>query len=260
MTATVLLDVQGSIATLTFNRPDAMNCFNHIMAEELVNIVNQVRLNDAIRAVVLKGAGPLFMAGGDIKFFHDHIDEMPLPVNSVVRAVNASIINLMTMPKPVVACVHGSVAGVGLSFMLAADLAIAAEETKFTTAYAGIGACPDGGITYNLPRIVGTRKALELLMLSELFDAKKALEYGLVNQVVPQAQLEEVVKKVVLRLANGPTQSFAQIKRLVNQPENSLPAQLENEGKGFEKCSASQDFNRGTSAFLNKQRPEFVGK
>lgn len=260
MSNTILFESQGPVATITFNRPDAMNCFNHIMAEELVSIINTVRLDDNIRVVVLKGAGPLFMAGGDIKFFHDHIDEMPLPVNSVVRAVNASIINLMTMPKPVVASVHGSVAGVGVSFMLAADLAIAAEETKFTTAYSGIGACPDGGITYNLPRIVGTRKALELLMLSELFDAKKALEYGIVNQVVPLAQLEETVKKVVLRLANGPTQSLAQIKRLINQPESSLPAQLENEGKGFEKCSASKDFKTGTAAFLNKQRPEFIGK
>lgn len=261
MTETLLFSVKDRIATISFNRPNAMNSFDRQMADELEALTEQVRLDSSIHAVLLNGAGQLFMAGGDIRFFHDTLEQMPKGVMKIVRTLNASIINLMRMPKPVVASVHGSVAGVGVSLMMACDLVIAAEQTKFTMAYSGIGISPDGGASFNLPRLVGSKKAMEWLMLSDVFDAQTALTQGLVNWVVPGDKLAEETQKLLTRLAKGPTQSYAQVKRLVNTTwQNSLETHLEQEGVSFESCSATADFKAGVTGFLHKSKPEFVGK
>ena len=261
MTKTVLLAIAGPIATITFNRPEAMNGFNKQMADEFAQITAQVREDRTVRAVLLQGAGQLFMAGGDIHFFHQQLDTMPAGVMEIVRTLNAAILDLMHMPKPVLACVQGSVAGVGMSFMMAADLVMAADTTKFTLAYGGLGISPDGGASYNLPRLAGTKKALELIMLSELFDADTARQYGLVNWVVPAAVLTEQAAKLITKLANGPTQAYGQAKRLVNQSwDNSLAAQLEAEGHAFAFCSATEDFKTGVRSFLRKEKPVFTGE
>jgi 2-(1,2-epoxy-1,2-dihydrophenyl)acetyl-CoA isomerase len=257
---TITLTIQDQIATITFNRPAAMNSFDKTMGEELEQITEQVRLDHSIRAVLLKGAGPLFMAGGDINFFHEMIDDMPAGVMKIVRTLNASIINLMRMPKPVLASVHGSVAGVGMSLMMASDLVIAAKDTKFTLAYTGIGISPDGGASFNLPRLVGTKKAMELMLLSDLFDASSAEAYGLINWAVEQEELEEKTQRLMKKLVNGPTQSYAQTKRLLNDTwQKSLETHLEDEGRAFEACSATNDFRAGVESFLKKKRPDFVG-
>lgn len=261
MTDTIMLSIENSVAIITFNRPEAMNCYNDVMAEEFAVITNQVRLNPTIRAVMLRGAGHLFMAGGDIHYFHRGLKQMPEPVMNIVSKLSISINNLMNMPKPVLAVVHGSVAGVGIGIMLAADLVIAAENTKFNLAYTGIGAAPDGGTTYALPRVVGTKKAMELILLSEIFDAKTALSYGMINWVVADDQLQKTAENILLRLVKGPTQSYAQAKLLLNQSwNNNLQAQLHAEGKAFEICSMSKDFASGVTGFLEKRRPEFVGE
>lgn len=258
---TLQFTVAESIATISFNRPAAMNSFNKKMADELQVLTDQVRVDRNIRAVVLNGAGKLFMAGGDLNFFNENLDNMPSCVMDIVRALNASIINLMQMPKPVVASVHGSVAGVGISLMSACDLIIAADNTKFTMAYSGIGISPDGGASYNLPRLVGTKKAMEWILLSDLFDAQIAQAHGLINFVVPAEKLAEETQRLLNRLANGPTQSYAHGKRLVNETwHNSLESQLEREGRAFEACSITSDFKAGVSGFVQKRKPEFVGR
>lgn len=260
MQDTVLLEVTNNVAIITFNRPQAMNSFNEVMGEELEVITNRVRADKKIRAVMLRGGGALFMAGGDIRYFSENLSKMSDVVMHIVRRLNASIHTLMYMPKPVLGCVHGSVAGVGVSLMMACDLVIAADNTKFTTAYAGLGVPADGGATYNLPRHVGVKKTMELLMLAEVFDAKTALELRLVNWLVPAENLAVDADKILQRLAKGPTTAYAQIKKLVNQSfENSLSTQLELEGKSFEKCAETQDFKNGVNAFLQKKQPEFLG-
>lgn len=216
MSNSLLYTLVDNIATITFNRPTAMNSFDKNMAEELEEITSYIKADNAIRAVVLNGAGDLFMAGGDIKFFHDSLATMPKGVMKMVRTLNASILNIMSMPKPVVASVHGSVAGVGMSFMLACDLVIAADNTKFTTAYTNIGITPDGGLTFNMPRLVGTKKAMEWLLLSGVFDATSAQAYGLINWVVAPEILVEETQRIMKRLAAGPFQSYAHTKLLVN--------------------------------------------
>lgn len=261
MLETLLFSVSDNIAHITFNRPNDMNSFNKTMADELESLTDQVRNNNSIRAVVLNGSGHLFMAGGDIRFFSNELNTMPAGVIKIVRTLNASIINLMHMPKPVIASVHGSVAGVGVSLMLACDLVIAAENTKFTLAYSGLGITPDGGASFTLPRLVGAKKAMEWLFFSDIFDVHTAEKYGLINWVVDNDQLEQQTMQIAKRLAKGPTQSYAHIKHLVNETwQNTLETQLENEGKSFESCSATADFKAGVTGFLQKKKPEFVGR
>lgn len=261
MSETVLLSIDKHIATISFNRREAMNTFNKTMADELEMISEEVRLNDSVRAVLLKGNGDLFMAGGDIRFFYDTLQEMPKGVMKIVRTLNASILNFMRMPKPVLASIHGSVAGVGVSLMMACDLAIAATNTKFTMAYSGIGISPDGGASFNLPRLVGTRKAMQWLLLSEVFDAETALQHGLINWAVAPEKLEEETNKLLTKLVQGPTQSYAKIKRLVQQSaSHTLEQQLEEEGNAFEALSITSDFQAGVSGFVLKRKPDFSGK
>lgn len=258
MTKTLLYTLVDNIATITFNRPDAMNSFNKEMAEELEVLTSHIKFDNGVHAVLLKGAGDLFMAGGDLRFFHEQLSTMPKGVMKIVRTLNASILNLVTMPKPVVASVHGSVAGVGMSLMLASDLVIAADGTKFTTAYTNIGITPDGGLTYHLPRLVGSKKAMEWLLFSSVFDANTAQSFGLVNWVVAPEILSEETHLVMKRLAAGPLESYAHTKRLINASwDHDLASQLELEAHAFEACSASNDFGIGVKAFLQKKKPTF---
>lgn len=260
MYETLLFSKDEAVATISFNRINHMNSFNKTMGDELESLTEIVKADNSIKVVLLKGAGPLFMAGGDIQFFYNSLDTMPVGVMKIVRTLNASIQNLMTMPKPVVASVHGSVAGVGMSFMMACDLAIATENTKFTMAYSGIGISPDGGASFNLPRTVGMKKAMEWMLLPEVFDAYTAHNHGLINWVVGNDQLADETKKLLQKLTKGPTQSFAQCKKLMNESwQNSLATQLECEGRAFEYCSTTQDFKTGVTSFLQKKKPEFIG-
>lgn len=260
MLQTILHEERDSIATITFNRPAAMNALNRLMAEELAAVTEQILNNDSIRAVLIKGAGKLFMAGGDLHFFYETLEAMPQDVLTIVRTVNASLINLTQMAKPVVACVHGSVAGIGLSYMLAADLVIAAEDTKFTTAYSKIALTPDGGLSYTLPHLIGMKKAMELLLLSEVFSASEALNLGLVNRLASTTKVFAEAEKLVRALAQGPTKSYARIKQLVhNSTHSSLVEQLEAEVHAFAAAAMTEDFKRGVTAFVKKIRPEFSG-
>lgn len=255
---TLLYSESGAVATIILNRPKAMNSFNDEMGDELERITDKIRYDQSIRAVLLKGNGGLFMAGGDIRFFYEQMDTMPANVRKIVRTLNATILNLMEMSKPVLASVHGSVAGVGMSLMLACDLVVAAADTRFTTAYSGIGISPDGGASWQLPRHVGPKKAMEWLLLSDIFDAEMAHAYGLVNRVVPPDTLASETDALLRRLAAGPAKAYANCKRLVNETWGMHPAtQLEKEGQAFEACSASTDFKSGITGFLKKTTPVF---
>lgn len=260
MLETILFAQKNQVATISFNRPNNMNSFNKTMAYELEKVTDEVRNDDSIRVLLLNGAGNLFMAGGDIHFFQEKIETMPEGVMDITRKLNNVIINLMHMPKPVVASVHGSAAGVGMSFMMACDLVIAANNTKFTMAYSGLGISPDGGSSFNLPQIVGKKKAMQWLLLSEIFPAQEALEFGLINWVVTPEKLVEETQKLVLRLANGPTKAQAKIKRLVNHmARGHLESHLELEARAFVECSQTEDFKNGVLGFLNKKQPTFIG-
>ena len=261
MSDTLLYTVDAGVATITLNRPHVMNALDAGMIERLRSVCEQARDDAAVRVVVLRGNGPAFLAGGDVALFHANLPTLPEMVERLAGELHYAIIALRDAAKPVLASVHGAVAGAGVSLLAAADLAIAAADTKFTLAYSKIAASPDGGSTYFLPRIVGTRKTLELMMLSDTFDAAAALDLGLVNWVVPGAELAVETGKIVRRLVNGPTVAYGEGKALVNRTfERSLAAQLDAEAQAFARCARTRDLAEGVTAFVEKRSPRFRGE
>ncbi|MDH3288915.1 MAG: enoyl-CoA hydratase-related protein [Betaproteobacteria bacterium] len=261
MSDSVLYSVTEGVATITLNRPEVMNALDATMITALRYACEQAADDRAARAVVLQGAGTAFLAGGDIAMFHANLRRLPALVREGGSELRHAILALQRAPKPVLASVHGAVAGAGVSLMAAADLAIAAEGTRFTLAYSKIGASPDGGATYFLPRLVGYRKALELMLLAEVFDAQAALAVGLVNWITsPEALLAET-ERLAQRVAQGPTVAFSETKRLAQQGlDVTLAAQLEEEIEAFARCAGTGDFAEGVSAFVQKRKPQFKGE
>ncbi|MBM3359469.1 MAG: enoyl-CoA hydratase [Betaproteobacteria bacterium] len=260
MSDSVLYSVAGAVATITLNRPQVMNALDAAMIVQLRAACERVEHDAVVRAVVLRGVGAAFLAGGDVTVFRANRERLPKVVGELAGELHHAILALRRAPKPVLASVHGAVAGAGVSLMAAADLAIAAKETKFTLAYTRIGASPDGGSTYFLPRLVGLRKALELVLLSDTFDAETALKLGLVNWVVNVEMLGAETERIAGRLAHGATAAFAEAKRLLNQSyDQPLAAQLAAEAEAFARCAATHDFREGVAAFVEKRKPDFKG-
>ena len=259
MSEVIILSVAGGIATIALNRPHVMNAMDGEMMRQLRPVTEAVEKDASVRAVVLRGEGAAFMAGGDVAVFHQHLAELPELIVTWGREMHAAFLALRRMGKPVLASVHGAVAGAGFSLMCAADLAIAAADTRFTLAYANIGASPDGGSTYFLPRLVGYKKTMEMIMLPDRFDAETARLHGLVNWVVPNEKLPAETMRIAQRLAAGPTRAYAEAKRLVNQSLDPLDAQMEDELQAFSRCARGADLKEGVTAFVEKRKPAFKG-
>ena len=260
MSNSLIVDIRDHVATLTFNRPQVRNAMDYDLMIALKASTEAI-LDDAnVRAVVIRGAGGAFMAGGDISQFREHIDTLPALITKEAREFHYSILALRRMAKPVLAVVEGPCAGAGMSMMAACDLAIATNDAMFTLAYSNLGASPDGGSSYFLPRILGYRKAIELALLPDRFDAATALNIGLVNWVVPAAELDARVATLAKRLASGPTIAFAKTKALMNQSmDMSIEAQLEAEVHAFADCARGNDLREGVMAFVEKRKPNFSG-
>ena len=264
MSDVVLVNRGGAIATVILNRPQVLNALNGEMLEAMQDVFTRLEADAAVRAVILKGAGEHFMAGGDIKFFHAGLELPPAErrrqFEAFVHKVHPTIETIRRMSAPVIASVHGAAAGFGMSLVMATDLAIAAEDAYFTLAYALIGTSPDGSGTYHLPRVVGMKKAMELALLADRFDAKTALQIGLVNRVVPAAELEAATTALAERLAAGPTHAYGNTKRLLNRAlASTLESQLQAEAESFADCAATDDFTEGVRAFVEKRKPRFTG-
>jgi len=258
----ILLERSGSVATLTLNRPAALNTLYLAMMQRLVEHVTTIAADDAVRCVVVRGNGKHFMAGGDLRTFADHLEAAPAERQvwfaQIVGELHAAIELLQRIAAPVIASVHGAVAGFGLSLMSACDLAIASEDAYFTSAYRNIALSPDGGGTYSLPRLVGTKKAMEILLLGQRFDAAEALRLGLVNRVVATADLAHATQEMIDAIVNGPATALGNIKRLVTQSTaRTLSEQLHAEALSFGQCTASPDFVEGITAFLEKRTARF---
>lgn len=261
MTDTVLLERRDASAVITLNRPEKLNALDGALMQELDRVTREVAGDESVRAVMIRGAGRAFMAGGDVAYFHANLDTLAGRFLEMGGTFHASVIRLRTMDKPVLACVHGAVAGGGLSVMLACDLAIASRDAQLSLAYANIGTSPDGGSSFTLPRIVGLRKALELAFLGERLDAQTACSLGLVNWVVEPAELEARAFAILDRLAAGPTFAFARTKALLNETwGRPMAEQLDAELASFARCTTTQDFAEGTGAFVAKRKPRFTGR
>ena len=245
-------------------RPDALNALNVELAEGLREAVLAAQYDSTVRCVVVRG-GEHFMAGGDIRWFAENLDKPPdakrVYFEKSIREVHRIILSIQCMHKPVVASVNGAAAGFGFSLMMACDLVIAAENAFFTLAYVNLGLSPDGGATFALPRIVGAKKAAEIAFLGDRFDAATARGLGLVNWVVPAAELEDETTRLAARLAQGPTEALGCTKVLLNGSLNaSLEAQLRAEADSFARCASQGDFAEGVSAFIAKRPPLFGGR
>ncbi len=262
MNETVLLARAGPVATLTLNRPDALNVLDEAMVDALIPAAADVAADPGIRVLVVQGAGKHFMAGGDIRTFARESsrppDERQRSFQRLVERVHVAVETLARMPQPVVARVQGAVAGFGLSLMNACDLAIASDDAYFAAGYRQIGITPDGGGTWSLPRIVGQRRALGILLLGERFGAADALAMGLVNRVVPLAELDTTVDAVARALADGPHEALSATKRLLRDSlDRTLSGQLQAEAVSFGRLSATDDFVEGVASFLEKRPPRF---
>jgi 2-(1,2-epoxy-1,2-dihydrophenyl)acetyl-CoA isomerase len=257
---TVDFGIEGGIARITLNRPQAFNAFNLQCAKELFDIANRIGGDSNVRVAVLTGSGEkAFCAGGDVAEFAAAKD-VPLLLKEMTGYFHMAISRFAWMNAPLVAVVNGVAAGAGLSLVACCDLAIAAESARFTSAYTQLGLSPDGSSTYFLSRLIGTRRAMELYLTNRTLSAHEALEWGLVNQVVPAESLKSETEKLVSRLAAGPTRAFGGAKRLLmTAPSSSLESQMEQETRQIVEMSMTQDGREGVSAFSEKRKPIFTG-
>jgi 2-(1,2-epoxy-1,2-dihydrophenyl)acetyl-CoA isomerase len=253
--------MEEGVATLCFNRPQVFNAMDAEMMIQFRAAAEQVQRDPTVRAVLLRGEGKAFLAGGDVALFHQRIKELPDMIVRWGREMHFAILALRRADKPVLASVQGACAGAGFSILCAADLAIAADNAYFSLAYTKIGASPDGGSTHFLPRLVGYKKAMELTLLAERFDANKARELGLVNWVVPADQLAQETQRIARELARGPTVAYGEAKRLMNQSlDRSIDTQMEEELAAFARCAKTHDLAEGVAAFVEKRKPAFDGE
>jgi 2-(1,2-epoxy-1,2-dihydrophenyl)acetyl-CoA isomerase len=258
----VLLEKHGAVATLTFNRPEVRNAIDQESIGMIHAALLDVERDPALRVLVVTGAGDHFIAGGDVNFFKRSLEWSPEERRArfadVVRRIHPVITTLRRLPQPVIASVRGAAAGWGVSLVLACDLAIAADNARFSMGYTAVGACPEGSGSYFLPRAVGLKKAMQLALFSERIDAHRAEALGIVNRVVPLKELNSATAEWAERLAGGPGIAIAATKRLLEASlSNPLDAQLEDEALAFGECAASQDFGEGTRAFLERRKPKF---
>jgi len=262
MDEVLTIERDGRVVTLSLNRPEVMNALDPDMARSLRTQLESLAGDAAVRCVILRGAGGNFMAGGDVGFFHASLERLSGEGEAFLTPVFADahglIRALRRMPQPVIAAVEGAVAGFGVSLMAACDLAVASQNCQFSLAYCHIGTCPDGGGTWFLPRLIGLRRASELALLGESFDAVTAERIGLVNRVAGPGALESVVAELALRLARGSAGAQAATKALLNTSlEAGLDQQLDAEQQTFIRCAASDDFAEGVTAFVEKRKPDF---
>lgn len=262
MSDPIVTSIDSGVATLTLNRPKALNALNREMAEALQASTAALAADDEVRCVLIRGAGGNFMAGGDIGYFYQCLSlsekARASAVASVIEVVHGAIRNIRDAPKPVIACIDGACAGFGVSLVAACDLAVVADNAVFSLAYSRIGITPDGGSTWFLPRLAGLKHASALALLADRFGAREALQMGLVNQVVEAHALGETGDVLAQRIAAGPAKAFAGVKALLNRSLNAtLEEQLEAEEARFIEGVNGAEFEEGVRAFVEKRKPDF---
>ncbi len=259
-----LIQAQHSagVLTVTLNRPDVLNSFNAAMADALLQTLTQAALDTAVRAVLLNANGRAFCAGQDLaEVLPDAAGNMPDLGEVIGRQYNPIIRAIRTLEKPVVCAVNGVAAGAGANLALACDITIAGEGASFIQSFAKIGLIPDSGGTCILPRIVGLQRAAALTMLGEKLPAAKALAWGLVYDVVPDAELAAKSLELATRLATMATRGFGLSKRALNASfANSLDAQLDLEESLQREAGRTADYAEGVRAFIEKRQPHFEGR
>ena len=255
----VLYSVKDGVATITLNRPQKLNAFDSAMTQGLSQALKQAARDDAVRALVLTGAGRAFSAGQDLAEFQTKGD---LVISEHLRhGFNRIIAQMRGLEKPIIGAINGVAAGAAVGIALATDIRIASEEASFISAFIRIGLVPDTGVSWLLTRLAGPTKALEMMITGEPVSAHAALELGLVNQVVPALDLEATVNEWSQRLASGPTRAIGLTKRIFNKALDAPLAEvLEYEAMLQDVAGATEDHAEGVQAFLEKREAQFKGR
>lgn len=251
---------KGAVAEIRLNRPEAMNAFNIELATELGQALKRAAQDKAVRAVVIRGEGKSFSAGGDLKMFHAQLPQPAPAFRKITNLLNAAIQSIRTMPKPVVVGVHGPAFAAAFGLTLACDLIVASHSARFSASYLNIALCPNGSASLFLPRLVGFHRANELFFTTRILSAFEAFEWGIVNRVSPDEEFDATLEALAQDLASRPTRSIARAKLLLNQSLGlNWKKQLENEREAIAWSSTTPDFAEGVSAFVEKRRPQFQG-
>lgn len=259
---TLLYEVSDGVATVTLNRPEVLNAFSTPMQRELAAVVLRLADDDAVRAVVLTGAGRAFCAGGDIGEMEDAANPTPLASrNKLHRMLTRVLMPLVRLEKPVIAAVNGVAVGAGMNLALAADIAVVAEHAKFSQAFVKVGLVPDTGGLYLLTRLVGLNRAKELCFTGRMLGAREALDLGLVNQVVPADQLMPTAKALAQELAQGATAAIGLTKSLLNVATTATLEEMAGlEAYALSVVLSTEDHREGVRAFREKRAPLFRGR
>jgi 2-(1,2-epoxy-1,2-dihydrophenyl)acetyl-CoA isomerase len=255
--STVLVEARGPVRLVTLNRPDNANVLDLQMGRDLLVAATAVAADRSARAVVLTGAGRHFCFGGDLRGMLAGGTPSDTYLRELTGDLHRAIATLVRMDAPVVAAVNGTAAGAGVGLVAMADLAVCGEGSKFSLAYTGVALTPDGSTSFFLPQILGNKRALELMLTNRPLGAAEALQWGLVNQVVPDAEVLDASLALAGRLAAGPRAAQAAVKRLVAHAGGALEAQLALEGETIARQSASPEGQEGMRAFLEKRKPKF---
>lgn len=256
---TLTYTVDGAVGTLTLNRPQVRNAMNGRMLDELRQTFEAVNLDTSVRVLVLRGLGPVFCAGGDLRDLFT--DTNPVTIRNLLsHRIRPLSHALLTLDKPVVCALHGAVAGAGLVLALGADFVIATEDASFVTAFGKIGAIPDAGVMWLLAQHVGLMRAKDIVLRARTLTAAQALDLGLYTEVVPTAGFEDAVQDLVAQLAEGPTLAMAFAKHALRDAlRMPFDAFMDLEAAGQALMHASHDHREGVQAFLEKRAPRFIG-
>jgi 2-(1,2-epoxy-1,2-dihydrophenyl)acetyl-CoA isomerase len=251
-------EIENGVGLVRLNRPEEGNALSMEMVRELLDVASRCDEGSDVRAVVLTGNGRMFCVGGDMKAFAAQGERVSIYIKELTQILHSAISRLNWMDAPVVVAINGTAAGGGFSLALTADIAIAAESAKFTMAYTKAGLVPDGSSSYFLARMVGLRRAKEMALLNPVLSARQALEWGLINRVVPDDQLLPTALEIARQWAEGPTRSYGETKRLIlSGATESLESQMEKESRAIAAMSGSADGREGIAAFVAKRPPTF---
>ncbi|MDQ1733565.1 MAG: 2-(1,2-epoxy,2-dihydrophenyl)acetyl-CoA isomerase [Pseudonocardiales bacterium] len=262
MADVLLIDRNAAVATLTMNRPDSMNSLSLELKQALVDGLAEVAADPEVRAVVLTGTGRGFCVGQDLG---EHIELLhagdEAPLRTVREHYNPIARSLMQMPKPVIAAVNGTAAGAGASFAFACDFRIVSSEAKFLLAFANVGLGLDSGVSWTLQRLAGAGRAMQLALLAQPITAVTAAEYGLVTELRAPGEVLSVAQALAARMAAGPTAAYAAIKQAIHfAASHDLDESLENEDVQQQLAGATLDHRAAVAAFVNKEKPLFLGR
>jgi len=256
---TIEFNVAEHVATIRLNRPKAANSIDLAMAKELMSVAIECDENPEVRCVILTGNGPFFSAGGDVGSFAEMGSDIGKGLKELTSYLHSALARFSRMGAPLITVINGKAAGAGMSLALLGDIAIAAEPVTFTMAYTGVGLTPDGGASYSLPRLVGERRAKELMLTNRPVTAEEALAWGMVNQVVAEDLLMDTALTVAKRFVKGPTAAYREVKELLHASANQgFEAQMELEARAIARQGCSAEGQEGINAFLNKRKADFL--